>query len=93
MTRVSQDKDKTVFKQSFGIGGHMGPSQPQAGVTAMTRNTDMFRTRADGSIDTAFYLARGRRMRSEAAHALIRSEPETPRPRRGFARLLGSAWV
>lgn len=32
--------------------------------------TDMIKTRADGSIDTAFYMARGRRMRSETAHEL-----------------------
>jgi hypothetical protein len=36
------------------------------------QNTDHtpVRIRRDGSIDTAFYLQRGRKMRSEAAHSL-----------------------
>jgi hypothetical protein len=29
------------------------------------------RTRADGSIDTAYYMQRGRRLRSEAAHGMV----------------------
>lgn len=57
----------------------------------MTRKTDTIRTRADGSIDTAHYMARGRRMRSEAAHSMFRPEPGTPRRRRGLARLFGPA--
>ncbi|MGP6088860.1 hypothetical protein [Antarctobacter jejuensis] len=59
----------------------------------MTRPTDTIRTRPDGSIDTAYYMARGRRMRSEAAHALFSPEPESPRKRRGFARLFGGSPV
>lgn len=55
----------------------------------MTRPEDTIRTRTDGSIDTAHYIARGRRLRSEAAHAMIDPEPGAPRPRRGFARLFG----
>ncbi|MWD29990.1 hypothetical protein E0K89_021165 [Aquicoccus sp. SCR17] len=44
------------------------------------------RRRPDGSIDTAHYMARGRRMRAEAAcdiaRALTRAgQPESPRPR------------
>ena len=34
--------------------------------------TDMIKTRADGSIDTAFYMARGRHMRSQQAASLAR---------------------
>jgi hypothetical protein len=56
----------------------------------MTRSKDSLRTRPDGSIDTGFYMARGRHMRSEAAHALLRPEPkQSPRRRRGLARLFG----
>lgn len=29
--------------------------------------------RPDGSIDTAYYMARGRRMRSEQAHAMFKA--------------------
>ncbi|WP_157772629.1 hypothetical protein [Pseudoponticoccus marisrubri] len=36
-------------------------------------------TRPDGSIDTAFYMARGRRMRSEAAHRLMGRDERRPR--------------
>ena len=35
--------------------------------------THPIKTRADGSIDTAFYMARGRRERSTAAHLGLRS--------------------
>ncbi|WP_323769188.1 hypothetical protein [Antarctobacter sp.] len=59
----------------------------------MTRHPDTIRTRPDGSIDTAYYMARGRVMRSEAAHAMVRPDPETPRPRRGLARLFGGSPV
>ncbi len=47
------------------------------------------RTRRDGSIDTGFYMARGRRLRSEQAHGMLgRSPADTPQPeRRRFARL------
>ncbi|SMX48370.1 hypothetical protein [Maliponia aquimaris] len=55
----------------------------------MTQQTDTIRTRADGSIDTAYYMQRGRRLRSEAAHALIRPDADTPRQRRGLGRLFG----
>jgi len=52
-------------------------------------NTDTrIKYRADGSIDTAYYIARGRLMRSEAVHRMIgrcTTEPELERPtRRGF---------
>lgn len=33
-------------------------------------STENIRYRRDGSIDTTFYTARGRRLRSETAHAL-----------------------
>lgn len=38
---------------------------------------DTIQRRADGSIDTAFYMARGHKMRSEAAHALAKGSVET----------------
>jgi hypothetical protein len=38
----------------------------------MTRTTETaFHTRPDGSIDTARYMQRGRRMRSEQAHRMM----------------------
>jgi hypothetical protein len=54
----------------------------------MTRKTDTMHTRPDGSIDTAFYIARGRQMRSEAAHSMVRSDVN--RPRRGLLRMFGT---
>ncbi|WP_420324974.1 hypothetical protein [Mameliella sp.] len=57
----------------------------------MTQQNDRIRTRPDGSIDTAYYMARGRHMRSQAAHAMFSPEPAKPRHRRGFARLFGAA--
>lgn len=53
----------------------------------MTCTTQTLRTRPDGSIDTGYYMARGRVLRSQAAHALIRPEPAAPRVRRGVGRL------
>lgn len=45
--------------------------------------TTPIKTRRDGSIDTAHYMALGRMARSEAAHDLLRRRP---RPnRRGLA--------
>ena len=44
----------------------------------MTRSNTI-KTRADGSIDTAFYMARGRQMRSEQARGMARTATE---PRR-----------
>ncbi|MCB1358980.1 MAG: hypothetical protein KDK53_21580 [Maritimibacter sp.] len=44
----------------------------------MTEQTDI-RTRADGSIDTAHYMARGREMRSLAVWAVL--EKLRPQPR------------
>ncbi|RKF15167.1 hypothetical protein D6850_10010 [Roseovarius spongiae] len=35
------------------------------------RNDTDIRYRADGSIDTGYYMQRGRRMRSEAAHRMM----------------------
>ena len=45
--------------------------------------TQHIRTRADGSIDTDFYIRRGRHMRSLAAHEIIIKPtlPAAPRPR------------
>ena len=34
-------------------------------------DTNQIRRRTDGSIDTGFYMARGRRHRSAAAHGLL----------------------
>ncbi len=50
------------------------------------------RTRPDGSIDTGFYMARGRHMRSEAAHRMMGHDTsaekrQTPRARRSFFSL------
>ena len=57
----------------------------------MTDRTDI-RHRSDGSIDTAFYLSRGRQMRSQAAHDLMgagaRSAQRAAPPRRGFFSFL-----
>ena len=40
----------------------------------MTRDTDTpIRRRPDGSIDTAYYMARGRRQRSETFHGMSRN--------------------
>jgi len=36
-------------------------------------HTQQIKTRADGSIDTAFYIARGRRARSQATHSGLKS--------------------
>jgi len=61
----------------------------------MTRFEDTpVRRRADGSIDTAFYIARAREARAAAARGLVRAAPapdepaETPRRAR-VAPLLG----
>ncbi len=54
----------------------------------MTRPTDTdIRLRPDGSIDTAYYMARGRHMRSEAAHELMGTKTERRPRRRGLAGL------
>lgn len=60
--------------------------------------TEHIRYRPDGSIDTAFYTARGRLMRSQAAHGiatgfLVKESGSIARPRdtllqRGWRRLL-----
>lgn len=44
--------------------------------------TQTIRTRPDGSIDTDFYIRRGRHMRSLAAHEMIVKPtlPAAPRP-------------
>ncbi|MBW4982230.1 hypothetical protein KZZ07_06700 [Mameliella sp. CS4] len=59
----------------------------------MTQQDDTIRTRPDGSIDTAYYMARGRHMRSQAAHDMFTPEPTKLRRRRGFARLFGGVPV
>lgn len=47
------------------------------------------RHRPDGSIDTAYYMAHGRRLRSEAAHRMARGpEEHRPEPRRGLFSFL-----
>ncbi|GGF55806.1 hypothetical protein GCM10011319_16400 [Mameliella alba] len=63
------------------------PSQTRR--QTMTQQDTKIRTRPDGSIDTAYYMARGRHMRSQAAHAMFSPEPAKPHRRRGFARLFG----
>jgi len=50
--------------------------------------TDDIRLRADGSIDVDFYLARGRRMRSETAHAMVGQARRRKTPRRPVPPLL-----
>lgn len=57
----------------------------------MTIDTkDSIRTRPDGSIDTAFYMARGRRERSQQAHRLAKSCLPEKRERRSFLGTLFS---
>lgn len=56
------------------------------------------RTRPDGSIDTAHYIARGRRARSHAAMEMLRPArtPARPRPRGLLAActaLLALLWL
>ena len=46
------------------------------------------RTRPDGSIDTDFYIRRGRHMRSEAAHEMFAQAPRSGRTARP-ARMTG----
>lgn len=49
-------------------------------------NSDHIRYRADGSIDTGYYMALGREMRSSKAHEIFGRTPEcrrrAPAPRR-----------
>ena len=50
----------------------------------MTRSPDTtapsdIRLRPDGSIDTAFYMARGRRERTKQAHRMAKSDLPDPR--------------
>lgn len=52
------------------------------------------RLRPDGSIDTAWYMMRGRRLRGEQAYRLMGADLDTrprrtPRPRNLLARLIG----
>ncbi|OWU84745.1 hypothetical protein ATO6_10440 [Oceanicola sp. 22II-s10i] len=44
----------------------------------MDHQFEDIRTRPDGSIDTAYYIARSRMMRSEQAHSLGRSAAAAP---------------
>ena len=55
------------------------------------KTRDPIRTRPDGSIDTAHYMAVGRACRSEAAHDMVRAAVGTPerRPGRRIFRVLG----
>ncbi len=53
---------------------------------------DTIKTRPDGSIDTAFYMQRGRVQRSEAAHKLVKdvcdaARVDVPAPQNLFLRL------
>lgn len=41
------------------------------------------RLRRDGSIDTAYYMQRGRLLRSRAAHDLLTARQKTTRARQG----------
>ncbi len=46
----------------------------------MTQHDDPIRLRPDGSIDIAYYTQRGRVMRSEQAHRMLRgTTPSAPR--------------
>ncbi|MDF0602731.1 hypothetical protein P1J78_18480 [Psychromarinibacter sp. C21-152] len=55
-----------------------------------THPTDI-RRRPDGSIDTAHYMAKGRRRRSEAAHRLTAAAPRRARrPLFGLAALIAA---
>lgn len=49
----------------------------------MTSTTDI-RTRPDGSIDTAYYIDRGRRLRSEQAHRMVKGAETEKRLRRSW---------
>ncbi len=52
--------------------------------------TNDIRTRADGSIDTGFYMERARHLRSRQAHAMVRSTPsETRRAPTLLQRIFG----
>lgn len=46
----------------------------------MTHTTEIKR-RPDGSIDTAFYMARGRQLRSEQAHTMLQPAAPIEKPR------------
>lgn len=54
--------------------------------------TDPIRTRPDGSIDTAHYIAKGRLARSRAAHDLFARKGD-PAPRRSGGALVVSVTV
>ena len=62
-------------------------------------NTTQIRTRADGSIDIAYYTARARYLRSQQAHTLIAKASPAPRPTRrprlawGLAALLHNTGI
>lgn len=56
----------------------------------MTIDTDDIRLRPDGSIDTAYYLARGRRERARQAHRMARACLSEKRHRR---TLLGTLFT
>ena len=47
----------------------------------MTDNPETPRLRKDGSIDTGYYMARGRVLRSEQAHRMMGRQPGNTRPR------------
>lgn len=53
----------------------------------MTRTSNI-RTRPDGSIDTAYYMARGRTLRSRQAHDMLGITPRPAKPRKPFLRRL-----
>ena len=51
--------------------------------------TDTIKHRSDGSIDTAYYMGIGRRMRGEQAMALLTGKPKEARARRPIFSLVG----
>lgn len=68
---------KITFKRAASKPGKLDASDQ--GAVPMTKSSSI-RTRRDGSIDADFYMARGRRMRSEQAHR-ITSQALEPRHR------------
>ncbi|WP_422824724.1 hypothetical protein [Thalassococcus sp. BH17M4-6] len=85
-TSSGQANHKTAFKRVAAGSVRVIPSDmTSTGDTAMNRQIPNHRLRHDGSIDTAYYMARGRRLRSEAAHRMvghdIQDSPARARPR------------
>ncbi len=84
--QTSQGNPKAAFKRDRPGRGILGSSAK--GDHTMTRHSDI-RRRPDGSIDTAHYMAQGRRRRSEAARHLAGEVPRSARrPLFGLAALI-----